>query len=160
MFEIKITLDTTARLESAVYRLAEALSGREIIDTVKADNQSAPAVVPAVAQPAPIPAPAVTPAAVQPTPVPAPAYAQPIAQPAPAPAQSAPAPVPLAQPTVPTYTKEQVARAGAELIQRDPAKSNELQGLLARFGAPYINALPDEQLGAFATALRQLGANI
>lgn len=155
MFEIKVTLDATARLESAVYRLAEALSGREIIDTVKADNQSAPAVAPAVAQPAPIPVPAVTPAAVQPTPVPAPAYAQPIAQPAPV-----PAPVPLAQTAAPAYTKEQVARAGAELIQRDPAKSNELQGLLAKFGAPYINALPDEQLGAFATALRQLGANI
>lgn len=66
----------------------------------------------------------------------------------------------MAQTAAPTYTKEQVAAAGATLIQIDPAKKAELQALLAQFGAPYIGALPDEHLGAFATALRGLGANI
>ena len=162
MFEVKITLDATARLESAVYRLAEALSGSQIIEAVAPAAPVVPAAnVPATPAPATAPAPAPAPAAPAPVPAPAVPIAQPAAAPAPV-AQPAPAPaaVPVARTAAPTYTKEQVATAGAALIQSNEAKKAELQALLAQFGVPYIGALPDEHLGAFATALRGLGANI
>lgn len=66
--------------------------------------------------------------------------------------------VPLAQ--APTFTLEQVSKAGADLITAQPAKMSELMGLLAQFGVQTVNALKPEQLGAFATALRGMGAQI
>lgn len=66
--------------------------------------------------------------------------------------------VPLAQ--APTYTLEQVSKAGADLVTVQPAKMQELMGLLAQFGVQTVNALRTDQLGAFATALRGMGAQI
>lgn len=66
--------------------------------------------------------------------------------------------VPLAQ--APSFTPEQVSKAGADLITAQPAKMQELMGLLAQFGVQTIQALKSEQLGAFATALRGMGAQI
>lgn len=60
----------------------------------------------------------------------------------------------------PAFSVEQVSRAGADLIAANPAKMPELQALLGRFGVAYVGALKPEQTGAFATALRGLGANI
>lgn len=167
MFDVKITIGTTTELGTTLNRIADALSGQcTPAPAVNSGNQSvaavsAPAPAPAPAAPAPVPAPVPAPAVpiAQPA-APAVPVAQPVAAPVPA-AQPAPAPaVPVAQTAAPTYTKEQVAAAGAALIQSNPDKKAELQALLAQFGAPYIGALPDEHLGAFATALRQLGANI
>ena len=133
---------------------------------------AAPAAEPAAAEPttavpAPTPAPVATtatmPAAAEPTTaVPAPASAPvpsaPAATPVPA-ATEAPAPaVPLAQ--APTFTKAQVASAGAALIQADRSKQALLVELLKSYGAPSVADLPEEHLGAFATELRALGANI
>ena len=42
----------------------------------------------------------------------------------------------------------------------DLGKQDELQKLLQTFGVPALPALPKEQYGAFATALRGLGARI
>lgn len=80
---------------------------------------------------------------------------------APAPATNAtvnyPSPgVPLAQP--PKYTKDQIMTAGAMLM--DAGKANELMNLLHSFGVQAVMDLKPEQLGAFATALRDLGAKI
>ena len=153
MFEVKITLGITPVLDSALNRIADALGGvcppapavaidgRRIGQTEPAHTPAAQASAPAVpvAQtPAPVPAPAVP---VAPTPAPTPA-------------------VPVAQTVAPTYTKEQVAAAGAALIQARPETRDALIGLLTQFGVNAINNLPDEHLGAFATALRGLGANI
>ena len=66
--------------------------------------------------------------------------------------------VPLAQ--APTFTLEQVSKAGADLITAQPAKMQELMGLMAQFGVQTVNALRPDQLGAFATALRGMGAQI
>ncbi len=66
--------------------------------------------------------------------------------------------VPLAQ--APTFTLEQVSKAGADLVTVQPAKMQELMNLLAQFGVQTVNALKPEQLGAFATALRGMGAQI
>lgn len=65
---------------------------------------------------------------------------------------------PLAQ--APAFTLEQVSKAGAELLSAQPAKMPELMGLLSQFGVQTVNALKPEQLGAFATALRSMGAKI
>lgn len=54
----------------------------------------------------------------------------------------------------------QISKAGAELISADPVKMGALQGLLARFNVASIPELKEEQFGAFATELRELGANI
>lgn len=92
------------------------------------------------------------------TPVPAPVSA-PAAAPMPAPA-AAPAVAPVPVSNAPAYTMEQVCTAGAALLGSNPAKRQELNGLLARYGVNAVAALKPEQLGAFATDLRALGARI
>ena len=89
----------------------------------------------------------------KPAPVP-PADYMPPADTAPAPA--APAPVPVAP--APTYSRDQIMTAGAALI--DAGKINELMGLLNSFGVQAVTQLKQDQLGAFATELRKLGAQI
>lgn len=88
---------------------------------------------------------------------------------APQPAAPAPAaptiPTAPAAPTIPTaappaYSLAQVAKAGADLLTAKPDAMLALQDLLAQFGVPAVSALQDDQLGAFATALRGLGADI
>ena len=71
--------------------------------------------------------------------------------------QTAPtAAVPLAQP--PQYTVDQIMAAGAQLM--DAGKVNELIDLLHSFGVQAVMDLKPDQLGAFATALREMGAKI
>lgn len=49
-------------------------------------------------------------------------------------------------------------QAGATLM--DAGKVNELMNLLHSFGVQAVMDLKSEQLGAFATAMRELGAKI
>ena len=64
--------------------------------------------------------------------------------------------VPLA--AAPQYTVDQIMAAGATLM--DAGKVNELMTLLHSFGVQAVMDLKPEQMGAFATALRELGAKI
>lgn len=57
-----------------------------------------------------------------------------------------------------TYTMDQLAIAATQIM--DAGKRNELVNLLAQFGVQALTALPKEQYGAFATALRGMGARI
>jgi hypothetical protein len=67
----------------------------------------------------------------------------------------------MAAPTsAPQYTLDDISRAGAELVQQDPTKITALTALLQQFNLQSVNQLPPEQMGAFATALRGLGARI
>lgn len=91
----------------------------------------------------------------QPAPVAAPVPAPTAQVPAPAATPEQPAPVPTTQQT---YTMEQLAVAATQLV--DAGRREELVGLLGRFGVQALTALPKEQYGAFATALRQMGAKI
>ena len=103
-----------------------------------------------------------------PTPAPAaPAPAAPVAAPSPAPAptagQTSAAPGNTPAPTVPvagapTYTLDQISRAGASLV--DAGKMQQLLELLGRYGVQAVTQLQPEQYGAFATELRALGAQI
>lgn len=103
-----------------------------------------------VVQPAPMPIQAPQTAAVPTAPmVTAPAAAAPAT-----PAQAAAA-VPTAQSS---YTLDDLARAGMTLM--DSGRQGDLLQLLARFGVDALPALPQAQYGAFATALREMGAQI
>lgn len=152
MFEINVTVNAP-EIAEALNNLAAALKGAKpepaASKTGKADKPApvppADYMPPADTAPAPA-APAVTPA-----PAPAPAPVQAPVTPAPA-----PAPVPVAP--APTYSRDQIMTAGAALI--DAGKINELMGLLNSFGVQAVTQLKQDQLGAFATELRKLGAQI
>lgn len=79
------------------------------------------------------------------------------------PAQSAPpvsvpiAPIAPAAPPC-TYTIDQIQTACAPLM--DAGKQQELINLLSQFGVQSLPQLPKERYGAFATALRGMGAKI
>ena len=89
-------------------------------------------------------------------------------KPAQTPQQQAPAPAPIsqqpAQPTgvpvtePPQYTIDQIMKGGAALM--DAGRVDDLMNLLHSFGVVAVTDLKPEQLGAFATALRGLGAKI
>ena len=76
------------------------------------------------------------------------------------PVQAAPmAPVQATVPTTSvTYTPDDLARAAFALM--DSGRQQELIGLLQQFGVNAIPELKPEQFGAFATALRGMGAQI
>lgn len=141
MFEVKVTIEAP-ELASAINNLATAIGG---------------SAKPAVAQAAPVAQTATPTPTAQPT-----APVMPATMPAPTPVAtnapvSYPAPnVPLAQP--PKYTVDQIMAAGATLM--DAGKVNELMNLLHSFGVQAVMDLKPEQLGAFATAMRELGAQI
>ena len=86
----------------------------------------------------------------------------PVQQPMPT---QAPAQVPVQVPTQqavptsqPTYAMDDLSRAAMTLM--DTGRQDELRNLLAQFGVQSLPDLPQEQYGAFATALRGMGAKI
>ena len=60
--------------------------------------------------------------------------------------------------TAAQYTLDDLARAGMTLM--DAGRQADLQGLLSRFGVEALPMLEPGQYGAFATALREMGAQI
>ena len=64
--------------------------------------------------------------------------------------------VPVA--AAPIYTHDQIMAAGAALISA--GKMPELIGLLSNYGVQAVQQLKPDQLGAFATDLRKLGATL
>lgn len=79
----------------------------------------------------------------------------PTQQAAAAPAIQQTAPV---QTAAPSYTMDDLT--GAAVMLMDSGRQGDLLNLLAQFGVEALPALPREQYGAFATALRGLGAQI
>lgn len=71
-----------------------------------------------------------------------------------APAQQAP----QVQTTTSSYTMDDLTKAAVMLM--DSGRQADLLNLLAQFGVEALPALPQEMYGAFATALRGLGAQI
>ncbi|GAK08970.1 hypothetical protein [Geomicrobium sp. JCM 19038] len=64
-----------------------------------------------------------------------------------------------AVPTTPkSYTQEDLSKAAAQLV--DANKQNDLIQLLSTFGVQSLVNLPQDQYGAFATKLRELGAQL
>ena len=154
MLEIKIEAPDLA---AAICKLAAAIAPRDINTLTPDEPRGIPAAVPAapVADSAPA-------APVNPTPAPVAPVAAPVAPTAPVPTERPAAPVaqgPTAAPvTAPTYTVDQIARAGASLV--DAGKMEQLLTLLARYGVAAVTQLQPDQFGAFADELRALGAQI
>ena len=67
-------------------------------------------------------------------------------------------PAPVVPTTAQTYTMEQLAVAGTQLV--DAGRRQELIGLLGSFGVQALTTLPKESYGAFATQLRAMGAKL
>lgn len=108
----------------------------------------------------------VTPDIVQPvTPVEPTAPTQPVTPVAPTQTATPVAPTQPATPTTPavpvsekTYTLEDIQRASAALVQG--GKIAQLQALLQQFNAISLAHLSQDNFGAFALKLRELGADI
>ena len=164
MLEMKITI-TAPDLAEAINNLAAALNGN-MASQVVANPTPQPT---AMTQGVPAASVGTAPVSAGPSAVTVPPSNQSVA-PIPAPVASAPAPAPIANATVPTaapniplaappqYTVDQIMAAGATLM--DNGKVNELMSLLHSFGVQAVMDLKQEQLGAFATAMRELGAKI
>lgn len=60
----------------------------------------------------------------------------------------------------PQITLAQLSKAGADLLMANPGAMPQLMGLLQQFGVQDVAQLRPEQIGAFATELRGLGAKI
>ena len=84
--------------------------------------------------------------------------APPQAQTPPVQVMTQPAPVTQVQTSTPSYTLDDISRAATTLM--DAGRQGELIGLLKQFGIATLPDLPKEQYGAFATALRGMGAQI
>ena len=127
---------------------------RNLVSTVETKDkppvqQAAPAMTQPVQQVAPV--------------TPQPVQTQQMAPVAPPPVQQTPVtPPPVQQAPVqtaaPSYTADDLARAAMTLM--DSGRQGDLINLLAQFGTEALTQLPPEQYGAFATALRGLGAPI
>lgn len=93
---------------------------------------------------------------------PIPAASAPAATTAPAvpkaPVSTAPASVPVT--AAPSFTLEQVAKAGADYVAANPNQMPAVMALLQQFGIQSVQQLKTDQIGPFATALRGLGARI
>lgn len=145
-------------LEKALNNLASALQGNNVVN-----------IAPVVSEPQSLPQQQPMPEQIQQPVQPA---AVPTSIPVQQPMQQAPQQQPMAQPaqqqqampqqSVPTsqtaYSMDQLAVAATQLM--DTGKRDQLMQLLATFGVQALTALPQEQYGAFATKLRELGANI
>lgn len=67
-------------------------------------------------------------------------------------------PVQAVPTSAPAYDMNQLAVAATQLV--DAGKRNELLSILAKFGVQALTDLNQDYYGAFATELRQLGAQI
>lgn len=133
MLEMKIKIEADVAVLKAIDKLTTALEKNAVNISV---SQDTPAPVAPVATPTPAPAPA--------------APAQTVAPTNPAPT------VPVT--TAPTYTLDQIAKAGASLV--DAGKMEQLLALLAKYGVQAVTQLQPDQYGVFATELRTLGAQL
>ena len=149
MMEMKITVEAPD-LAASILKLAEAIASGPDPSILTPDEPLPVASYPTAPAPAPAPAPAAPVAA--PNPAPATTAGQTSAAPGNTPAPT----VPVAG--APTYTLDQISRAGASLV--DAGKMQQLLELLGRYGVQAVTQLQPEQYGTFATELRALGAQI
>lgn len=145
--DINLKIDASPKLIQAIDNLSGALSALthvtgEGVDRLSSEQAEAPVEQPQQQQAQPAPS------------------AVPTQQPQPAPVQQ---PQPQQQqqsvPTsAPSYTFDQLAVAATQL--NDAGKREQLVQLLQSFGVQALTGLPEEQYGAFATKLREMGAKL
>jgi len=152
MLEMNVKIEVPD-LTAAIHKLAEAITGSNTAAVAVSASVAAPApAAPVTPAPVPVsaPVPPTTPQMggfVAATSTPTTSHSEASA--------AAPATVPT---TAPTYNLDQIARAGASLV--DAGKMEQLLALLGKYGVAAVTQLQPEQFGAFATELRALGAQI
>ena len=163
--ELKIEVKLDKNTLKVVEGLVEAIKGitvsapqaeavPELVVTSKSKPQEEAICVPTAPMAEPAPTPAV-PTPVVPTPaVPTPVVPTPVPVAEPVP-QVAPTPAPTQ--TI-KYSVQQLAVAAMQL--KDQGRITDLQGLLVQFGVASMVELKDDQLDAFAQALRGLGVTL
>lgn len=157
MLEVKVII-STPELANAINNLATAIGGvkppvfSEILTAIP-DNQLASNTMSNTQYASGSPATIQTPPVNQTNPVNFTANTAPAQQ---TPSGTPVSNVPLAQ--APQYTVDQIMAAGAALM--DAGRGTELLNLLHSFGVQAVMDLKPEQIGAFATALRNMGAKI
>ncbi|MYL41792.1 hypothetical protein [Virgibacillus salexigens] len=155
--EIKVSIDAPG-LEGAIHTLAQVMAKYDLPTVVTTETQSAPTQQ---EQPAPAEQPAPQQQQQQ--------QAVPVQQPQPEQQQQPPVQQQPEQPaqqvptgsvptSSPTYTMDQLAVAATQLM--DAGKREELINLLSTFNVQALTSLPEDQYGAFATKLREMGANL
>lgn len=152
MMELTINVPGLVELAAAISSLAGAAKQKDMPAAPEVSAARAQSVAPVSAVP--------TEAPTTPTAPMTPSVAQTLAVPVQSAAPMAPATTQA--PTVPVatrnYTADELARAAMMLM--DAGKQTELVQLLQSFGVDSLPALAPEQYGAFATALRGMGAQI
>ncbi|WP_141249028.1 hypothetical protein [Paucisalibacillus globulus] len=147
--EIKVTINAPG-LEGAIHTLAQVLAnyelpvnipGSEVVEQPKQEVQA-----PQPVQQAPVQQPVPTQQPPQQAPVQQPPVQQEVPQQAAVPTSN------------PTYSMDQLAVAATQLM--DAGRRDDVVNLITSFGVQALTALPQEQYGAFATRLRELGAKI
>ena len=138
-----VTAGTAEELFSTIKGMAVLI--REDCPTAAPDEPATPAPAPIVPVQTPI--------------VPAKA---PIVPTAPVLMPSVPTAAPIAPPTAqaPSYTLDQLNRAGADLITVRPDTMPQLGALMAELGVQTLAQLKPEMYGTVALRLRELGASI
>lgn len=161
--QITVTFNSLEEMNEFITRTMVGLDNPEKTD------KPVPNPAPTASTPVPVQAlPATTPAAaapvqaavpVTPTPVSMPGAQSLAASVSPAVTQTPPpAPTTQVPTTTAAYTADDLARAAMALM--DSGHQQDLIGLLQQFGVNALPALRPEQYGAFATALRGMGAQI
>lgn len=148
MMEMTIKVEAPA-LVAAIEKLAAAITPPDP-NILTPDEPRQPVVAPTA--PPQTPAAPVQPPVAAPNLVPTAPPTAPVTPVAPA------APTPAVPVTAPTYTLDQIAKAGAALV--DAGKMEQLLALLGKYGVAAVTQLTPEQYGNFATELRALGAQI
>ena len=151
MIEIKVTVEVLGVVD-AINNLASVIAGKNaaaVAEKREAETPKAVTVAPAEVPAQPVvatPAPEIPEAPVLVT-------AMPVAE-----AKPEEATQPKQEAAAPTVTMHDVSIAGAKLV--DAGKMDAVVNALQEFGVYAITQLKEEQLGAFAVRLRDLGADI
>ena len=149
--QIKLTFETTGEME----QFCRMITGERVDRPKPQDNGQTPLMGAQVQGdgPAAVPVGQSVPVSVPATPQPA----VPV-QPA-APVNTTAAPARAVPTSEHSYTLDDLSRAAITLLDAGHQQA-ELQQLLAQFGVAALPMLPESHYGAFATALRGLGAKI
>lgn len=142
-------------ITEAINNLARSIGSSGVVTTINGETVATPNTPASHAQEVPVAMAPSIPVSPTPQPVPVVPVTQPAAPVPAAPLQPAPAPVPT---SAPSYTADDLAKAAISLM--DAGRQNDLITLLQQFGVSSVPNLQPAQYGAFATALRGMGAQI
>lgn len=152
MFEVTIHIPGLQELAEAIREIAKKDAKPQVVDTTTNVVTQMPA--PMQTQQVPVQQP-VTQVSVQTQQVPVQQPVQTTQTVVQAPVQM---PQQQVQTSTQTYVLDDISKAAMTLM--DAGRQQELLLLLNQFGVESLPALPQEQYGAFATALRGMGAHI